>query len=268
MQNFIRIDDPGDERIAAYRNIRERDLVGRKGRFVAERKVVLRALAGHPRFVAESVLVLENRLDGLADELEMLSAQTPVFVVTREVLDQIAGFPMHRGILAIGLRQEFERSSDLLPPKTQKCLVVVCCGISNHDNIGSIFRNAAAFGADAVLLDRTCCDPLYRKALRVSVGAVLKVPFAACGPIDEIIALLSENAIEALSLSPSGTNRIDEIRPPHRTAIILGTEGDGLPPDVLRSTNPVRVAMTPGFDSLNVAAASAIALHHLSGCKA
>ncbi|MGY3332950.1 hypothetical protein ACVILI_005967 [Mesorhizobium sp. USDA 4775] len=162
----IRIDDPRDSRVAAYLDIRERDLAGRQGRFVAEGKVVLDLLLSSGRFGAESILVLENRLDGLEDILHKAPADLPVYIVTSAVMDAIAGFHMHRGILAIGRKETPQAAGPLLDALSGQALVVVLVGIANHDNMGSIFRNAAAFGADAVLMDATCCDPLYRKAIR------------------------------------------------------------------------------------------------------
>lgn len=264
MAKVIRIDNPDDERIASYRNIRERDLVGRQGRFIAEGKVVLRALLQSSRFSTESILLLENRVQGLRDELMKVPGEVPVFVASREIIDRVAGFPMHRGILAIGRGEPLCPAENLLPPADRPCRLVVCAGIANHDNIGSIFRNAAAFGVDAVLLDRTCCDPLYRKALRVSVGAVLQVPFTRFDTINAQIDQLESHRIKAFALTPSGEIRLEELLVPHRAAIVLGSEGDGLPPEFLGEANTVRISMTNGFDSVNVAAASAIALHHFA----
>lgn len=267
MRDIIRIIDPDDSRIAMYRDIRERDLVGRHGRFIAEGKVVLRALLESSLFATESILVLENRLGGLAADLQHKSPETPLYVASGEVMDRIAGYPVHRGILAIGRRSPQKDIESVLPVQ-RRCLLVVCAGISNHDNIGSIFRNAAAFGADAVLLDKECCDPLYRKALRVSVGAALRVPFVKSGSVAEILDLLSAQKFDTFALSPAGNTPLEKTKPGARTAVVLGSEGSGLPQDILSATTPVRIAMTPGFDSLNVAAASAIALHHVSSMKA
>ncbi len=177
--NVIRIDDPEDPRIAPYRAIRERDLSGRLGRFVAEGKVVLNVLFAAQRFAVESVLALESRLAGLAATLDLAPASLPVYAASQPVMDAVAGFHVHRGVLAIGLRRPPESTQELIAALPARALVLVLVGISNHDNVGAIFRNAAAFGAGAVLLDATCCDPLYRKAIRVSVGATLKVPFGA-----------------------------------------------------------------------------------------
>jgi tRNA G18 (ribose-2'-O)-methylase SpoU len=259
----IRIDDPRDPRVAAYLDIRERDLAGRQGRFVAEGKVVLDLLLSSARFGAESILVLENRLDGLRDILHKAPVELPVYVVTSAVMDTIAGFHMHRGILAIGRKETPQPAGSLLDALPAQALVVVLVGIANHDNMGSIFRNAAAFGADAVLMDATCCDPLYRKAIRVSVGAALKIPFASFTDTG-FTAMLAERGFEQFALSPRGQTDIRDAKPAGRLALYLGTEGEGLPENLLARLQTVRITMSKGFDSLNVAAASAIALHHFS----
>ena len=139
---------------------------------------------------------------------------------------------------------------------------MVLVGLSNHDNVGAIFRNAAAFGADAVLLDETCCDPLYRKAIRVSVGAALKVPFAIGADAGSIGTLLGAAGFTQLALSPSGATDIRNASRFDRLALYFGAEGYGLPASVMSRLQTVRIDMAKGFDSLNVAAASAIALHH------
>jgi tRNA G18 (ribose-2'-O)-methylase SpoU len=179
-------------------------------------------------------------------------------------MDAIAGFPMHRGILAVG-RRSAPRSLDMLiETMPESALVVVLCGISNHDNMGSIFRNAAAFEADCILMDETSCDPLYRKAIRVSVGAALKVPFAREGSIETIVDRLQHAGFELFALSPSGTTSIYAAQPSPRTALLLGTEGEGLPKAVLQKLQTVKVPMSLSFDSLNVATASGIALSRFS----
>lgn len=258
----ILVDDPTDPRIAAYRDIRERDVVGRQGRFVAEGKVVLATLARSRRFDIESVFVLRSRLAGLGPVLAALPPGVPVYVAQQQVFDLVAGFHVHRGVIAIGVRpQGADDPAGLIGAMPDPALVVAAIGIANHDNVGSIFRNAAAFDADAVLLDATSCDPLYRKAIRVSVGAALQVPFACGGTGGEVVAMLSGAGFTCLALSPQGSEDIASIMPGRRTALLLGSEGEGLPPDILGSCRTVRIAMSERFDSLNVAAASAIALH-------
>lgn len=259
----IRIDDPGDPRIGAYRAIRERDLAGRDGLFVAEGKVVLNVLFSARRFEPASALILESRLAGISGTLAIAPDTMPVYVASQQVFDAIAGFHIHRGVLALGRRRADEDAETLLAGLPADALVVVLVGISNHDNVGAIFRNAAAFEADAVLLDGGCCDPLYRKAIRVSVGAALKVPFAVAGDAAALVEALDRHGFAQLALSPRGRREIGAVRHAGRTALYLGSEGDGLPPALMTRMETARIAMSDGFDSLNVAAASAIALHRL-----
>lgn len=263
MPEIIRIDAPDDPRLAAYRQIRERDLVGREGRFIAEGRVVLNVLLAQSRFRPESLLLLENRMDGLSDLLARVPGQVPVYVAGQPVLDAIAGYHVHRGILAIGRRTEEQDMDAFVAALPARALVLVLVGISNHDNVGALFRNAAAFDADAVLLDDTSCDPLYRKAIRVSVGGTLQVPFLRGGSASAIVASLAAKGFDCLALSPAGTTDVSALRPGERTALLLGSEGNGLPPEMLARLSTVRIDMSRSFDSLNVATAAAIALHRL-----
>ncbi len=263
MPELIRIADPLDPRLAAYRDIRERDLVGRQSRFVAEGRVVLNVLFGEGRLEAESLLILENRVAGLDDLLRRVPDHVPVYVAGQAVLDAVAGYHVHRGILAIGRRPVEPDLGDFLAALPADALVVVLVGVSNHDNVGAIFRNAAAFEADAVLLDATSCDPLYRKAIRVSVGGVLKVPFRRGGSAEEIVAALSARAFDCLALSPRGASEAGTLVRRGRQALLLGSEGDGLPDAIMARMSTVRIDMSAAFDNLNVAATSAIVLHRL-----
>jgi tRNA G18 (ribose-2'-O)-methylase SpoU len=265
---LIRITDAADPRIAEFRDIRERDLVGRGGGFIAEGTVVLRMLArahaGKGGITAEKILLLENRVAGLADLLGEFAADVPVYVADAGVLDAIAGFHLHRGVLALGRRAAVPSARQLLDTCSEPALVIVACGISNHDNIGSIFRNAAAFGAQAVLLDETSCDPLYRKALRVSVGAVLSVPYARGGSALSLLETLDEKGFAVWGLSPQGQSDIRDIPADRRIALVTGTEGEGLPADILSRFRNARIPQMPGLDSLNAATATGIALYEIS----
>ncbi|MGR0188597.1 TrmH family RNA methyltransferase [Azospirillum aestuarii] len=264
MPPIIPIDNPDDPRIAAYRDVKERDLVGREGRFIAEGAVVLRTLLTASRHEAMSLLIAEKRIAGLAPMLEALPAGVPVYSARQEVLDAIAGFPLHRGILGLGRAAPMPEPDALLSGLGPRATVLVMCGIGNHDNVGGIFRNAAAFGVDAVLLDSGCCDPLYRKAIRVSVGAVLRVPFVRIPGGTDPVVLLERHGFAAISLSPAGAVTLAGLRRPERVALLLGSEGPGLPVSVLVRTRTVRIPMAPDFDSLNVATTSGIVLHHLA----
>jgi tRNA G18 (ribose-2'-O)-methylase SpoU len=262
---FVPIDDPADPRIAPYAAVRERDLVGRGDGFIAEGEVVLRVLlSGSARAKPASVLVAENRLARLAPLLEPLAADIPVYAAAQGVMDAIVGFHIHRGILAHGLRPTDPGAAALMAGLPARALVLALFGIANHDNMGGVFRNAAAFGAAAVLLAPDCCDPLYRKAIRVSVGATLRVPFARLRDGEDALALLAAAGFEALALSPAGGALLGDGPRAGRTALLLGAEGPGLPADVLARGRPVSIPMAAGWDSLNVASASAVALHELT----
>lgn len=267
-RKLIAIEDPADPRIAEFSQIRERDLTGRTGGFIAEGTVVLRMLAaahGAGRGVrAEKLLLLRNRVEGAADLLAAFPEDVPVYVAESAVLDAIAGFHLHRGVLALGRRDGGGSADALVRALPQEALVLVGCGISNHDNIGALFRNAAGFGADAVLLDETCCDPLYRKALRVSVGSVLTMPYAREGSSEALLGRLAEAGFAIWALSPGGEAEIGEIAPERRMALVMGTEGEGLPQAILTRFHTARIAQMPGLDSLNVGTASGIALYAMA----
>jgi tRNA G18 (ribose-2'-O)-methylase SpoU len=266
LPQIIAVTDPLDRRLAPYRDVRERDLVGREGGFIAEGEVVLRVLiAGGGPCRAASLLVADKRLERLTPLIEALPDPVPVYVAAPAVMDAIVGFPIHRGILAHGLRAPDAGAKALLAGLPPRALVLALFGIANHDNMGGIFRNAAAFGADAVLVDSTSCDPLYRKSIRVSVGAALKLPFARLA--EDPLALLADAGFTALALSPRGAEPLAGLARPDRVCVLLGAEGPGLPDALLAGARTVAIPMAPGWDSLNVAAASAIILHELSAAR-
>jgi tRNA G18 (ribose-2'-O)-methylase SpoU len=260
---IIPIDDADDPRVAAYRDVRERDLVGREGLFIAEGEVVVRVLLGpRSRHLAASLLLAEKRAGKLVSLVE--DAALPVYVAGQAVFDRIAGFHIHRGILALGRRAPMETAEGVLGSVGPRAVVLVLSAIANHDNMGGICRNAAAFGADAVILDSDCCDPFYRKAIRVSVGGALTLRFARVAAVGDALDALAAHRFTALALSPSGTEALSGVGRPERVAAVFGAEGPGLPAEVLARTRTVRIAMAGGMDSLNVATASGIVLHHLT----
>ncbi|MDE1992960.1 MAG: RNA methyltransferase [Rhizobiaceae bacterium] len=267
-ERLIAIEDPDDPRIAEFRDLRERDLTGRENRFIAEGTVVLRLLAAaHASggdFVAEKVLLLRNRVAGLEEIIARLPSDVPVYVAEAPVLDGIVGFHLHRGVLALGRRRVGTDVGAFLDRLPERALVLAGCGISNHDNVGSMFRNAAAFGADAVLLDETSCDPLYRKALRVSVGAVLTMPYSRQLGATDLLAALAARGFAIWSLSPRGEVDIRAVPSADRMALVVGAEGEGLPASILSAFGSVRIPQAPGLDSLNVATASGIALFEMA----
>lgn len=264
MLNPIRIEDRSDPRIAGFMDIRERDLTGRDGLFVAEGEVVLRTfLSPACRCRAISVLIAENRLRSLSSVLESLPGRPPVHVAPQSVLDSIAGFHLHRGILALGRKPVEATPEAILDDIASEAVLVAAAGIGNHDNLGGLYRNAAAFGAAAVLLDDRCGDPFYRKSIRTSVGAVLRVP-TLVSPLGQMLDALQNRDIEVLALTPGGKETVDQVERRGPVAVLLGSEGPGLPQDVLARCRPVAIRMSGDFDSLNVATAAAVALHQLS----
>jgi tRNA G18 (ribose-2'-O)-methylase SpoU len=263
MRPVIRIDDPDDPRLADYRDVRERDLVGRSGGFIAEGVVVLEKLVAAGRHPLASVLVTEQRLDALAALLDSVAAEVPVYAASQAAMDRLTGFHIHRGVLAPGRRAE-PSADALVEGLPARALVVGLVGIANHDNMGGLFRNAAAFGADAVLIDETCCDPLYRKAIRVSVGAALTTPFARAGSAEALTGRLAAAGFDILALTPSGDADLADAAAGPRVAALFGAEGPGLPAAAMAWAQAVRIPMAGGFDSLNVATAAGIVLHHLS----
>jgi tRNA G18 (ribose-2'-O)-methylase SpoU len=254
------LDDPADPRLDPYARMRERDLVGRAGRFVVEGEVTLRLLLGpRSRFRTESLLLAPERLAGLAEAVRDCPA--PVYVAGKPVMSAVTGFPIHRGVLAIGLRGDEPAPAALVPPPPAPALVLALAGLTNHDNVGAAFRNAAAFGADAVFLDAGSCDPLYRKAIRVSAGAALITPFARLASGRDWLALADGLGLETLALSPGAGETLGDRPLPARALVILGTEGPGLSPDLLTRARSLRIPMAGAFDSLNVATAAGIVLH-------
>jgi tRNA G18 (ribose-2'-O)-methylase SpoU len=257
------VTDPADPAVAPFRAIKERDLVGREGLFNAEGETVLRAFVRDAPERVVSLLIDPKRKDKLTDVFDGLPDETPVHFADQAVVDAIAGFHLHRGVLAVGRKPDPIPARDLLAGLPARAVVLVLCGIANHDNIGGIYRNAAAFGADAVILDADCCDPLYRKAIRVSVGAALSIPTAKLERGEDIADLLATTGFEGLALSPSADEILARLKPAPRTAVLLGAEGPGLTPEVMAKARTIGIPMAGGFDSLNVATTSGIVLHHL-----
>ena len=267
--SLVRITDSRDPRVAAFLSIRERDLTnGHGGRFIVEGRITLETLLTRSRFEIESLFLCETRLGPLADLLEKVPKGVPVYVAPQAVMDAVAGFPMHRGVLACGRKGAPRMPKDILPAEG-RCKALLLAGLSNHDNVGACFRNAAAFGANAVLVDGASCDPLYRKAIRVSSGATLWLPFSHQGTGGDLVAAAEAAGHEVWALTPRAqAEPLPSLKVPDRVALLLGAEGPGLPDALIARARPVRIPMTEGFDSVNVATAAAIALAYVFGSRA
>jgi tRNA G18 (ribose-2'-O)-methylase SpoU len=280
--------DPLDDYRALNDPARRRQVERRGGYFVVEGLLALEALLGS-RYPVRSVLVTERRAERVR---ALVGDRAPLLVRSHAEVADVAGFDVHRGVLA---------AADRLPPAGvaeavgTSALVLVTEGLGDHENLGALFRNAAALGAGAVLLDPTTADPLYRRSVRVSLGHVLRVPWARLAPLPGGLAEVTALGFETAALTPaSGAMTIDDYaadvaarrraaaaadRPPTaaeagqapvaeprmRVALVVGAEGPGLRPATLAAADRrVRIGMAPGVDSLNVATAAAIALHRLS----
>jgi tRNA G18 (ribose-2'-O)-methylase SpoU len=262
VSRIIAVEDPGDPRLSPYRDLRDRDLRDR-GDFIAEGEVVLRTLLRAGRHPIRSMLLAERQAERLADLIATAPEDVPVYAAPQAVMDKIVGFPIHRGILAHGQAAPAISADALLASLAPDAVVLGLMGIANHDNVGGLFRNAAAFGAAAVVLDAACCPPLYRKAIRVSVGAALITPFVQLPAGADVLALFERHGFEGVALSPAGGRPLRELERLGRIALLLGTEGAGLSPALMARTQTVSIPMAAGFDSLNVGVTSGIVLHHL-----
>jgi tRNA G18 (ribose-2'-O)-methylase SpoU len=256
----VLITDPDDERIADYRALTDVELRTKweppNGLFIAEGELVLRrALKGGYRL--RSVLVDEKRVDQVAD-------LSPLYAAAPDVLEKTTGFHVHRGMLASFHRRPLPSVVDVLSSARR---VAILEDVNNHTNVGAIFRGAAALGMDAVILSPSSADPLYRRSVRVSMGQVFALPYARLEPwpagLDEVRAA----GFTVLALTPSpDALPIQQLTPDQRErpALLLGAEGPGLSPKAIAASDArVVIPMQSGVDSLNVAAAAAVAFWEL-----
>jgi len=275
--SMIEIHDPKDPRIGVFLNQKdawlrathnpEADGVGSEspgeGYFIAEGVLVVEQLI-RSRFPIHSILVTHQRADAVHAVLEKVPDTIPIYCATQEIMDEIVGFPIHRGLLACGVRLPNPDPIEL----ARSCrAMVVLEDLSNHDNVGSVFRSAAALGGKGVgvWLTKRCCDPLYRKALRVSMGHVLRVPFAIVDDLPGGISTLAKRGYTTIALTPD--NHAMSISESLKLGIekpilLFGAEGPGLSSAALAMAHHlVRIPMTKDVDSLNIAVAAAVSMH-------
>ena len=265
---IVEVADPADPRLADYQRLTD---VGHRvrrepatGVFIAEGATVLqRALdAG---FAPRSLLLAPNRVEPAAALTAAVAQRgAPVYIASPDLLERLTGYHVHRGLLAAMDRRPLPTPTDLLRTARR---VVVCEDIVDHTNLGALFRCAAGFGIDAVLVTPSCADPLYRRAIRTSMGAVFAVPWTRLQSWPADLAVLSEAGFTAVALSPGPQGNARELaefaaHAPDRIAWLVGTEGDGLAAATLQAADVcVHIRMEAGVDSLNVAAAAAVAFY-------
>ena len=265
--------DGSDPRVEPYRSLRDPDLVKAgegEGWFIGEQALVLERMLASPGTTI-SILASEKMAEKARSRRERSNDPSPpILVAADSVLEAIVGFDLHRGLLALGRRPSDGRTriEAAIADPSRPAALLGCEDIRNIDNIGLLFRNAAAFGVDGVLLSPECHDPLYRKSLRVSIGHALDVPFTRLGDwVGELTRLREEHGVAILgaAIDPKAI-AIHEVEPPRRFVLLMGSEFPGLTDRAKAACDHlVRIPMASGVDSLNVGVAAAVCLSHLCG---
>jgi tRNA G18 (ribose-2'-O)-methylase SpoU len=253
---FIEIADAADPRLADFRDLTDADVrPDRRGIVIAEGMTAVERLIASP-YRVRAVVGVRHRVAALS------TVDAPVYVVDKWTLSDVVGFHVTRGVLASADRLP-ERSPLALLTNTRR--VAVLETLNDFENLGALFRNAAAFGLDAVLLDPRCADPLYRRSVRVSMGHVLHVPFAVIDDWPRGLSALRDRGFAILAMTPRAVAvPLRTVVPPRKWALLLGAEGPGLSDATLAAADTlVRIPMAPGVDSLNVATAAAVAFDQL-----
>lgn len=261
MVNVIDIDDSADPRLDDFRDLnssdRRPDLPDGKGLVIAEGVLVTERLLTS-RFPTISLLGVDRRLMELGSRLD--GVDVPFYRTSAEVMADVVGFHLNRGVLSVASRPpELDIAEVVRDART----VVVLEGVNDHENLGAMFRNAAGLGVDAVLFGAACADPLYRRAVRVSMGHVLRVPFARVPDWPRGLKILRDSGFQTISLTPNPSAiSLAEAMTGEKVALLLGAEGPGLTEHAMRATDVrARIPMAPGTDSLNVATAAAMAFY-------
>lgn len=259
---MIHVDDAADPRLDDFRDLttadRRPDRPGGRGLVIAEGVVVVQRLLRSP-YPVRSLLGVRRRIDALAADLDAYPEQdVPCYATSADVMAHVVGFHLNRGVLAVADRVVEPSLSDMTATARLLCVLE---GVGDHENLGSIFRNGAALGVDGVLIGPGCADPLYRRAIRVSMGHVLRVPFRKVSAWPDTIHTLRASGFRVLALTPNpAAVPLSAAIAGERIAVLLGSEGHGLTDSALDAADErVRIPMTHDVDSLNVATAGAIA---------
>jgi tRNA G18 (ribose-2'-O)-methylase SpoU len=269
--NVIDITDPSDERVDDFRDLnsvdRRPDLPSGKGLVIAEGVLVAQRMLGS-RFTPHAFLGTDRRLTEMTDDL--YGVDIPFYRASAEVMADVVGFHLNRGVLAAARRPpELSLDQMLAGART----VAVLEGVNDHENLGSIFRNAAGLGVDGVVFGAGCADPLYRRAVRVSMGHVLLVPFAKAQQWPRDLDVLRNNGFRLLAMTPDRKSAalaevVEGLGEEEKVAVLVGAEGPGLTETAMRAADArVRIPMSRGTDSLNVATAAALAFYERARCR-
>lgn len=260
---MIRIDDLDDARLEPYRSLKDRELAREGGLFLAESKrLVLRAIEAGIEL--RSVLTDERRADEVA---AVLGDRAPLYVVTDDAMKHVAGYAIHTGVLAVGRRPDPVPLTSLMGLARDPVTLLVVPQIKDQTNLGSLMRIAAAFGVTALVLGPECCDPFYRRSVRVSMGAVFHLPIHRSADLLADLDLLHDRfGVDRIAtVLDTDAEPLHAARRGPRLAVLLGHEVDGLPPDVVaRCDRRVTIPVHMGTDSLNVSIAAAVFCYHFT----
>jgi tRNA G18 (ribose-2'-O)-methylase SpoU len=257
---LVRIESPEDPRIECYRAMKERDLSSRGGRFIAEGEHVVRRLL-ESGWEVESLLLSDRRL---AEIGPMAPKGTVVFHGSPDVLNRVVGFRFHAGVLACGKKPANPELENIAPEQPGD-IMLVCPEIAATDNMGSLVRIAAAFGVSGLLLGERCCDPFFRQSVRVSMGTIFRLPVRRAGSVRGELASLKRAGIRLIAtVLDADAVPLRRYKPEGRMALLVGNEAQGLERDLVALCDDrITIPMRLGTDSLNVAVATAVILHHL-----
>jgi tRNA G18 (ribose-2'-O)-methylase SpoU len=258
----IPLTNPADPRPAPYRDLKDRDLVREGNLFIAEGDLLVRRLL-ESGLETLSILASDQRLHRIA---AFVPQNVPLYVAPAEIVNQIIGFKFHSGVMAVGRRPPSPTFEQIIP-STGRCLLAICPEIANTENLGVLIRIAAAFAVNALILGENCCDPFYRQSIRVSMGNVFRLPIVRSA---DLAADLDELAgrwhIQRFAtILDASAECLSSIRPPPRAALLFGNEAQGLSEKWLaHADRRITIPMPAHVDSLNVAVAAGIFLHHFS----
>jgi tRNA G18 (ribose-2'-O)-methylase SpoU len=259
----IRIDSLDDPRVAAYRNLKDHELDRRGRLFIAEGEYIVGRLLASD-FPVESVFLSDKRADEIGPQVP---AGIPVYVATQDVMNGVLGMKFHSGVMACGRRKPRMTIDDVVPKDRARLTLVICPDVSNVENIGSIVRIAAAFGADALVLGERCHDPFWRQSVRVSMGTIFRLPLAHSEDLlRDLGRLKSDWGVEfAATVLDADAEALENATRPARFGLLLGGEAQGLEEPYVRACDRrVTIPMRMGTDSLNVAVAAGIFLYHFT----
>lgn len=265
MGEALRLDSIDDPRLAPYRRLKERELARLGGRFIAESEHVVRRLLDSD-FVVESVLCGERRADAMGPAMQRRPG-VPLYVVADAMVHRVVGFQFHSGVIACGLRKPMAGVDSIAVAPGGPSTLVVCPDLISHENLGSIVRIAAGFGADGLLLGPRCCDPFYRLSIRVSMGTVFALPIArSTDLLADLARLRGAFGYECVATVLAGdAEPLDLRHRGSRVAVVLGNEAQGLDGQTIAACDRrVTLPMRRGVDSLNVAVAAGIFLYELT----